>query len=181
MQRLNGSVISWQGRPEASPAQGIYPSLYIVTYNILAPTISGDRSQHTIEINCSAMDYPRNKPRVRFLTPVVKHPHFFDYGEICLGGFPLEESLAALCVRLGKFLQYDPTLINYSSIASNTFKNWYLQHQARLPLQYVQFPDVDDDDGNGMTIRGKRSGRTVPEPGPGNFTVRQRRGPGNGT
>ena len=180
MQRLNGSVIVWQGVPPANPAQRTYPTVYRVTYTILAPTISGDRNQHTIEINCSSLDYPRNKPFARFITPVVKHPHFFDGGEICLGGFPLEESLAALCVRLGKFLQYDPTLINKDSIASQTFNSWYLQNRARLPLQRVHLPDVDDDDvvGGGLIVKKRRD--STSDANTGGFTVK-RRTPGSQT
>jgi hypothetical protein len=178
MLQLVGSIITWQGTPPGNPTQRIYPSMYRVTYNILAPTIRGDSYQHVIEIDCSSQDYPRRIPFAKFLTPVVKHPHFFDYGGICLGGFPLEESLAELCIRLARFLQYDPTLINTNSLASSAFYDWYEKNLNRLPLDHSPLPQLDNTtSGFRVKRRSDAPSPAVDQPSSG-ITVR-RRSPGN--
>lgn len=175
MQHITGQVITWKGVPPGNPAQRIYPSRYTVTFNMLAPTINGNAYQHTIEIDCSSLEYPRSMPFASFITPVVKHPHFFDDGRICLGGFPLEESLAELCIRLARFLQYDPTLINPNSIASSDFYRWYQKNHNHLPLDRSPLPVLEEADG-GFRVKGgirRPSQPSVNEP-PGTMTIKRR-------
>lgn len=143
MQKLRGSMIAWEALLPCNPQQGVYPSRYRVTYNVHAPTVSGNRRQHVLDIDCSSLDYPlRSQPNVRFTTPVIKHPHIFTDQRVCLGGFPLEESLAELCIRLARFFQYDPRLINPTSIATPEFYNWYQKNRSQLPLDRSPLPTL---------------------------------------
>jgi len=153
MLRITGQLITWKGVPPGNPTQRIYPSRYVVTFHMLAPTINGNASLHAIEIDCSSLEYPRYMPSARFTTPVVKHPHFYDDGRVCLGGFPLEESLAELCIRLARFLQYDPTLINIKSIASMNFYSWYQANRSHLPLDHSPLPILEEVSG-GFRMKG---------------------------
>ncbi len=177
MMQLQGPVITWQSATVANPAQRSYPSVYNVTYHILAPTSHGDRNSHTIEINCSSLDYPGRQPDARFLTPVLKHPHSFNNGKICLGGFPIEESLAALCIRLGRFFTYDPNIINPNSIASNEFNDWYRTNRTRLPLQRVVLPQLDEENASGrggFTVKSRSSSSTPPGQAGQGMTIKRR-------
>jgi hypothetical protein len=174
MLQLVGSIITWQSSPPGNPAQRIYPSRYRVTYNILAPTISGDFYQHVIEIDCSSQDYPRRIPFAKFLTSVVKHPHFYEDGRICLGGFPLEESLAELCVRLARFLQYDPTLINANSLASRVFYDWYEKNLNRLPLDHSPLPQLENASSGLRVKRRSDAPSPVVDQPSSSITVRRR-------
>jgi ubiquitin-protein ligase len=160
MQRLHGSVITWEPLDAATPPRS-YPSKYRVMFHLLAPTVEGNRPQHVVEIDCSRQDYPRFPPVVTFQTPIVKHPHVFSDGShrVCLGGFPLEESLAELCVRLARFLQFDANLINPKSLASVEFYAWYQQNRAHLPLDRSPLPDLDGM-GTGFRVKSRRPGGT---------------------
>lgn len=169
MVQLTGSIITWQGVPPGNPSQRIYPSIYHVTYKMLAPTTQGDLRQHTVKIDCSAVDYPNRAPIASFLTAPIKHPHVYDNGNICLGGFPLEESLAELCIRLARFWQYDPTLINHRSIASHPFYSWYQSNLSRLPLDRSPLPQLSDVTfPSGMVIKPRQNGMTIKRRIPGN-------------
>ena len=106
-------------------------------------------------------------PDASFLSTPIKHPHVFENGNICLGGFPLEESLAELCIRLARFWQYDPTLINPNSIASRQFYSWYDSNRRRLPLDHSPLPQLQDMTSGGFVVRS-----------PGSMTIK-RRSPGN--
>lgn len=147
MQQLRGSLISWvSDQPSNSSTQ--FPSKYVVTYHMIAPTIEGDLRKHILDIDCSSVDYPlRYLPQVKFRTPVIKHPHIYSDGSrrICLGGFPLSEDLGKMCIRLARFFQYDLSLIDPRSIASREFYDWYLQNRNRLPLDHSQIPIMTDD------------------------------------
>ncbi len=177
MQQIHGEVIKWEGLPPANPAQKIYPNKYRVTYHILTPTVRGDLREHIVEIDCSSLHYPGQPPIVRFLTPLVKHPHVFEDGKVCLGGFPLEESLAELCVRLARFLQYDPATINLNSAVTYDAKNWYLQNRHRFPIDHSPLPRLGEDSGFKRKVI-----RQAPQPSfdevSSNMTVKRQR-PGN--
>ncbi len=153
MQRLPGPLITWQ--PDWTNIPGrTYPNRYLVTFHLLAPTVEGDRREHVIEIDCSSYDYPiRYLPQVKFRTAVIKHPHVYSDNSrrICLGGFPLSEDLAKLCVRLARFFQYDPLLINPKSLASREFYEWYIQNRGRLPLDHSPLPNLDGTAGFKVT------------------------------
>ncbi|GHO93832.1 hypothetical protein KSF_038800 [Reticulibacter mediterranei] len=171
MKQITGNVISWRGTPEADPANRVFPERYTITYNILAPTIRGDSRHHVIEIDCSSPNYPRQAPAARITTPVVRHPHFYDDGNICLGGFPLEESVAELCVRLARFLQYDPDVINMRSAASSASMEWYRSNRNRLPMDRSELPRLGEVPGFKLK---KRQSPPVQEQVSGGITVKRR-------
>lgn len=158
MLHLTGPVITWlPASAGVDPVRGFYPDKYIVTFNILAPTSQGDAEQHVLEIDCSSPAYPRNSPFVKCKTPVVLHPHFYDYGDVCLGGFPVEEPLAGLCIRLARFLQFDPTMINLNSIASSAHNSWYQSNKHRFPMDHKALPTLPDNVAD--TVPGFKAGK----------------------
>lgn len=163
MQRLHGKCIDWKASGEFDLERRIYPSRYAVTYRILAPTALGDRRTHELLIDTSAIDYPVNaQPGVRFTTAALKHPHIYSDGRVCLGGFPLEENLAELCVRLFRFFLFDKGVINSNSIATRSYWEWYQANQKRLPMEHAPLPTitdfrvVDKRGSAGITVKGRR-------------------------
>jgi hypothetical protein len=145
MKLLNGPLITWEVKSPMNPPES-YPVKYLITYHMLAPTVEGDRSNHIIEINTSSPSYPvAVVPTMIFRTPIIKHPHVYSDGSkrVCSGGMPLSETLAFLCVRLARFFQYDPTLINIRSIASMEFYNWYIKNRKNLPLDRSPLPNLE--------------------------------------
>jgi ubiquitin-protein ligase len=161
MQKLVGTLITWKPLGKYDAANSVYPEKYEVTFNIKAPTISGDLNQHKLEIDCSAGSYPNTLPIVKFTTPVVRHPHIYTNGSslVCLDSVPLSELLGNLCIRLAGFLQYNSTLINPNSLASRDSYEWYLANKSRLPLDHSPLPVLDSDTKAGFTVRDKRPGR----------------------
>lgn len=161
MQKLRGERISWVATGEYNLSQGIYPSQYSITYQVLAPTVKGNRRKHELSVNTSAADYPDNaQPFVRFTTPVLKHPHMFSDGRVCLGGFPLEDSLADMCIRIFRFFIFDMGVINPKSIATRSFWDWFQVNKQQLPLERVSLPTLSD----GLVVKHRdrvRSGFTV--------------------
>jgi len=158
MQKLKGPLITWQIVGQCDPPR-VNPSKYLVTYQMAAPTLNGTRGEHILEIDCSSADYPSFAPIVLFHTPVIKHPHVYSDGSrrVCLGGFPLSESLAALCIRLARFWQYDASLINHKSLASREFYDWYVANRSQLPLDRSPLPSLDEVSG-GLRPKQRRSG-----------------------
>lgn len=177
MQRITSNVITWSGFPAANPELGIYPSTYRVTYHLRAYTTQGLANEHIIAIDISSLDYPRQIPKVEFVSPVLKHPHLFDDGRVCLGGFPLEESLAELCIRLARFIQYDPNVINLGHQASLAFRTWYLANLHFLPIDFTPLPEINDFSPGFQPKEIRRPGMNHSDE-PGGMTIR-RRSPGN--
>jgi len=175
MQQIKGEVIKWEGMPPANPTQKTYPNKYRITYNILAPTVRGDLPQHIVEIDCSSLHYPGHPPGVRFTTPRVKHPHIFEDSNVCLGGFPLEESLAELCVRLARFLQYDPDTINLNSAVNADLKNWYLHNRHRFPIDHSPLPRLGEESGGFKKKAIRQAPRLPLNEVPGKITVKRQR------
>jgi hypothetical protein len=138
MKQLTGAMVSWRILSiDHNP-----PDRYQVTFNILAETVNGVRNEHVMEIDCSSLEYPRRPPALRLTSYTVKHPHVFRDGRICIGGFPIGESLAELCIRMCRFLQYDPTFINPGSIATSEFDYWYQENRSRLPMDRSPLPTI---------------------------------------
>lgn len=145
MERLRGDRISWEATGEYNLSRGIYPSQYAIAYQVLAPTVNGNRRKHELSVNTSAADYPVNaQPFVRFTTPALKHPHIFSDGRVCLGGFPLEDSLADMCIRLFRFFLFDAGVINPRSIATRSFWDWFQNNKQKLPLEHAPLPTLSD-------------------------------------
>jgi ubiquitin-protein ligase len=173
MKRLSGPMLSWVPASDKNP-----PDKYRVTINVLAETIQGEACQHVIEIDCSSLDYPRQEPELRFLSNVVKHPHVFSSGRICIGKYSYSESLAQLCIRLCRFLQYDPELINPRSIATTSFNQWYEQNKWRFPLDTSPLPTLADSNPSpgGMEILERRKSSS---PQKGGLEIREIRRKGS--
>ncbi len=165
MRELNGSVISWKPISQFDMAKNIYPDKYEVTFNILAPTTSGDSRQHILTIDCSSPSYPNSDPAVRFITPPVMHPHIYEDQRVCIGHFGLGESLAAFCVRLARFIQFDPLMINNGSIASSRFNSWYRANIGRFPMDRSPLPSIGLD-GPPITFGQVRQRSAAPAPQP---------------
>jgi len=158
MEKLSGTVITWEALPPFNLAQGVYPAQYRVTYNIRAPTQGGETSGHVLLIDCRGAKYPFAPPDVSFQTSELRHPHVFSDGShrVCLGGFPVEESLAELCIRIGRFFLYDPNMLDMGSIASQEFLAWYNKNRSRLPLEQALLPSLDIAR-SGLRVTGRRN------------------------
>jgi hypothetical protein len=161
MMNLRGDKVSWTPLTPPEVEKGKYPEVYRVTLNIRAPTTKGDSDHHVLRIDCSSLNYPFSPPLVSFETPAIKHPHVYSDNSrrVCLGGFPLEELLGELCIRLIRFFQYDPALINHRSIASKEFYEWYELNKANLPLDNSPLPVVVTPTPKGMRIKAQRQYR----------------------
>ena len=156
IQQLAGPVITWEPLTEADPPFR-HPDKYRVTFNLRAPTVRGESSRHVVEIDTSSLSYPGKEPYAKLQTDVVPHPHIYSDGRICLRGHPQEETLAALCVRIARYLQYDPALIDKDSVASKEFWQWYVQNRHRLPLDRTPLPALDRPRG-GLRVNNRRGG-----------------------
>jgi hypothetical protein len=145
MMNLRGPLITWKPIGTINPLSQIFPLKYLVVYKIKAPTISGIRTSHEVEIDCSSANYPFYSPIIKFHTPELKHPHVFSDGSkrVCIGNKPLSETLACLCLRLARYFQFDSSIINPRSIASKEFYCWYLKNQNQLPLDHSALPSLD--------------------------------------
>ena len=180
MRELDGSVISWKPLTPCDPAKNTYPSVYEVTFNILAPTTSGKRRQHTVKIDCSSPSYPSVDPTAMFTTAPVKHPHVYEDGRICIGRFSLGEPLAAFCVRLARFIQFDPLVINDYSIASRSFNNWYRENISLFPMDSSLLPSIGLESPitlkKAPTEASSSSSETRPSPAGAVFRIHKRSG-----
>ena len=108
--------------------------------------LSGDtpvyRDHHRVEIQLGA-NYPLEPPRTRFLTPIF-HPHVWRWLEVCSGDrWQRHEPLAALVLRLGGMIQWDPRLIDFTCPANGDAAAWARQHLHELPVGVSGFAEVD--------------------------------------
>ncbi len=171
MKRLKGDMVAWKVVSQGK----MPPDKYQVTFTIRAMTTAGEARSHVVEIDCSSLEYPKARPALKFITNAVKHPHVFNGGVICIGGFPLGESLAELCIRMCRMLQYDPEVIDAHSIATAEYYTWYLQNRSQLPMDTSPLPTL----GEGIELGQIR--KSAAEGSPGGMQIKNIRRPGSPT
>lgn len=138
MQTLRGSLIRWQEGDHRWP-----PERYVVEFDLVG-MIGPEASQqgHTVVIKLLA-EYPDKPPLAKFVSrPVLFHPHVFKNGNVCIGQYSPEEGLAAFCLRLAKYIQFRPELIDPRSPANREALNWFKLNRHAVPVDHSSLPDL---------------------------------------
>jgi hypothetical protein len=136
MKFLLNPMITWSVASPYKPSK-FYPTKYLVTYHILAPTTEGNRLEHVLEVDYSSQIVGLSiAPSIRFCTPELKHPNVYSdrSKRLLLDDELIDKSLGNLCNNLIRYFQYDPSLINPRGIASREFYDWYKANYHHLPL-----------------------------------------------
>jgi len=115
--------------------QGDPPDYYRIRYNIrgLARGANGRpvvREEHLAEIQLT-LDYPRQSPRCRMLTPVF-HPNI-ETAAICVGDhWTAGERLVDLIIRIGEMIAYQA--YNIQSPLDGEAAMWADKNASQLPI-----------------------------------------------
>lgn len=140
MEQIRSETIQWEPGDVRQP-----PEKYFVQYNLRgmsSPDFYCDK--HLVEIKLLA-EYPMRPPVARFVShPQLFHPHVFDTGLICIGGYSPDESLAALCLRIARYIQYQPHLIDTRSPANLSALEWFKRNREYLPVDATPLPELPD-------------------------------------
>lgn len=140
MQQLRSSFIRWEAADRRRP-----PERYVVEYELngLVGPASFHKG-HTVVIKLLA-EYPDKPPIAKFISrPVLYHPHVFKNGNVCVGRYSAEEGLAAFCLRLAKYIQFRPELIDHKSPANRDALAWFKQNRDFVPVDYTRLPDLGE-------------------------------------
>lgn len=86
---------------------------------------------HRVDIELG-MDYPRESPRLRWLTPIY-HPNIAESGAVCLGGYSTNWVSSLTLDRLCEML-WD--MIRYANYDPNSPYNWRAAQWIRVQTQY---------------------------------------------
>lgn len=141
------------------PVLGNPPEKYIVTYNLRGLRWNEqlgrpeDTSFHQVEIYLH-MNYPREKPQFRLLTPIF-HPNFSGQ-HICIGDYwSAGQTLVDSIIQIGEMIQYRK--YNYKSPLSAQAARWARENEQYFPIGNVDLyqpeldikieaPQVEEDD-----------------------------------
>lgn len=86
---------------------------------------------HRVDIELG-MDYPRESPRLKWLTPIY-HPNIAESGAVCLGGYSTNWVSSLTMDRLCEML-WD--MIRYANYDPNSPYNWKASQWIRVQTQY---------------------------------------------
>lgn len=140
MQALQNGIIKWE------PDRRVPPEVYAVDFNLrgmIGP--NAFRDTHTVVIKLLP-EYPDRPPYARFTSrPLLFHPHVFGNGVVCVGGYSPDEGLAVFCLRLARYIQFQPNLINTKSPANKEALQWFNENRGRLPVDNTPLPDLRSD------------------------------------
>ena len=138
MQAIQSDIIQWEVGDRRKP-----PERYAVDFKIKGMTGPDSFShEHTVVIKLFA-EYPMKPPVAKFTSrPILFHPHVFGNGLICVGGYSVDEGLAAFCLRIAKYIQFQPNIINVHSPANRDATQWFQQNHSRLPVDATRLPDL---------------------------------------
>lgn len=123
-------------RTVGSPPREYY--LTLRCRGLAGMTAAGPRfiDEHRVQITLAGR-YPFDEPTVRFITPIL-HPHIWAHeNRVCLGTWRSTEFLDALVERLFGIVQYDPELLDPSSIANAAAQRFLSSGDIRPPLGTV--------------------------------------------
>ncbi len=136
MQALQSEVIKWEAD------RRVPPEIYAVDYYLRGMTGPNAFSEtHTVVIKLLP-EYPDRPPLAKFTSrPLLFHPHVFGNGVVCVGGYSPDEGLAVFCLRLAKYIQFQPYLINTKSPANKEALNWFKENRSQLPVDNTPLPD----------------------------------------
>lgn len=137
-ERLTASVAAHSPRLAVESARGTPPETYVIVFR--SPSIAELRG--TIPVFCARQrmriempaDYPAVPPLVTVLAPIF-HPHVWSRTNVvCLGPWNITESLDALVLRLDALVRYDPSQLNWKSVANQEAADWAVRNQHLFPL-----------------------------------------------
>ncbi len=146
--RLRGLVFDFEAF--APPA----PERYLLKYRLKSvmalsgtrPIYSPDGFVHVLELTLSPAYYlVLTNDDIGFRTQPIFHPNVFPPpdGRVCIGGYSPTESLARFILRIAKFIQFHPAVINTDSPANSAACNWYLSHRGLCPVDTSPLPDPE--------------------------------------
>lgn len=140
MQTLRNGIIRWEDADRRKP-----PERYVVEYDLTGLIGPSDFHRgHTVVIKLLA-EYPDKPPIAKFISrPVLFHPHVFKNGSVCVGRYSAEEGLAAFCLRLAKYIQFRPELIDSKSPANREALAWFKKNRNLVPVDNTRLPDVGE-------------------------------------
>jgi ubiquitin-protein ligase len=98
------------------------------------------REEHRVNIQFSS-GYPAQPPFAAMLTPAI-HPHIWPNGTLCLGSWKPGEKLDSLLQRIGSILTYDPSALNWRSVADDSAAIWAKQNLDLFPLDQPFFSAI---------------------------------------
>ena len=133
-----------EGRIILQSAAGDPPESYVFLFrcrslSALTPQGPVFTDQHFVRLQCSAA-YPAQPPFATMLSPVI-HPHIWPNSLLCLGTWKPHEKFDSLLQRIGSILCYDPSAINWRSVADDAAAAWARTQQHLFPLDHP-FPSV---------------------------------------
>lgn len=144
--RLRGPVFDFEAFVPPAPER------YILKYSLKSvmglsgtrPIYSRDGYVHELELRLSPGYYDvLTNDDIWFRTQPVFHPNVFPSGHICVGGYNPTESLARFIIRIAKFIQFDPAVINAGSPANVSARDWYLSHRGLCPVDRSPLPELE--------------------------------------
>lgn len=137
MLALQSKVIKWE------PDRRVPPEVYAVDFHLrgmIGP--NAFRDTHTVVIKLLP-EYPDRPPYAKFTSrPLLFHPHVFGNGVVCVGGYSPDEGLAVFCLRLARYIQFQPNLIDTQSPANKQALQWFKENRGRLPVDNTPLPDL---------------------------------------
>ena len=141
MQAIQSDLIRWE-TDHRKP-----PEVYAVDLRLRGMTGPNTfSSNHTVVIKLLP-EYPDRPPVARFTSrPALFHPHVFVNGFVCVGGYSPDEGLAVFCLRLAKYVQFQPYLINLKSPANKSALQWFKENRDKLPVDRTPLPDLSRDE-----------------------------------
>jgi hypothetical protein len=92
---------------------------------------------HRIRVYLPAA-YPAAAPVATALTPVA-HPHVWPNRTVCLGAWSPSEKLDSVIQRIAALLIYEPSALNWRSVADERMVPWARAHMAEFPLGAALF------------------------------------------
>lgn len=137
MEALQSNIIRWE------PDRRVPPEVYAVDFKLRGMTGPNTyRESHTVVVKLLP-EYPDHPPLAKFTSrPLLFHPHVFGNGVVCVGGYSPDEGLAVFCLRLAKYIQFQPYLINTKSPANKEALRWFKENRDRLPVDNTPLPDL---------------------------------------
>ena len=146
LSRLRGQVFDFDASTPPAPEK------YILRYRLRSvmglrgtrPEYSSPGYIHELELRLSPAYYEvLTNDDIWFRTQPIFHPNVFANGHICVGGYSPTESLARFIIRIAKFIQFDPAVINAGSPANMGARDWYLSHRGLCPVDKSPLPDLE--------------------------------------
>lgn len=140
MQALQSEIIKWEAD------RRLPPEIYAVDFTLRGMIGPKEfRATHTVVIKLLP-EYPDQPPLAKFTSrPILYHPHVFGNGVVCVGGYSPDEGLAVFCLRLAKYIQFQPHLINTKSPANKEALKWFEQNRGLLPVDNTPLPDLSSE------------------------------------